>query len=641
MAMTATSERSGLVAALLLCGAFTAWLLLWAALDRRPPDDHDDFYTHRSIAAVFAAREASPAQLPGVLASHMADGYLHPQLAQTSLVGTLGTFGISRFWLRATNAPWLFLLLLGTFLVARELSEPRLALLAVFVVGTLPIVLNYSRKWDIQFHAACLVPFGLWLAIRALRDGRHRWWVAFGLWQGMRVYSHPIHLPDIAVTVALVGAARIAPAVLRRDVGEALRRAVPWAGAAAIVVAMSVWYTGFLGDLIGEPGYSLRQYLAARHSYTEGAWIQDASVLAVARLGADLVREVFWLHLMPGAAFLLLPGLLAVPGYVLRRPVNRTGWGIEWLLLLTVLAQVPPAGLAASNRAYINDWLFVFPTVVILALIALRAMRDRLMTERRRTLATKSWVAAAVLNGLWVAAAPVVASLAGPDPVDEPEHYGGLPIDLFTHSTSGRHLVTHHMVVQRRLAHVDVAARARAAVGDLRHLDLGLLDLSWDPSRFGASGCRLGDPGHRAGWRFGRPDASAPGSEPTISPWPFAFEGFESVNLEAPPSDFAPSSLPRLVLVRLWLDPVVAWDGSRHRCVPANRLPEGFVGAAESIVRSRLGAQSEILSVTDPTGALVGRTIEWVPDPTYLGLTLWVDRGPGTTGVEVQPDDDT
>jgi hypothetical protein len=65
------------------------------------------------------------------------------------------------------------------------------------------------------------------------------------------------------------------------------------------------------------------------------------------------------------------------------------------------------------------------------------------------------------------------------------------------------------------------------------------------------------------------------------------------------------------------------------------------VGAAESIVRSRLGAQSEILSVTDPTGALVGRTIEWVPDPTYLGLTLWVDRGPGTTGADVQPDDDT
>ena len=532
--------------------------------------------------------------------------------------------------------------MLGTFLVARELSEPRLALLAVFVVGTLPIVLNYSRKWDIQFHAACLVPFGLWLAIRALRDGRHRWWVAFGLWQGMRVYSHPIHLPDIAVTVALVGAARIAPAVLRRDVGEALRRAVPWAGAAAIVVAMSVWYTGFLGDLIGEPGYSLRQYLAARHSYTEGAWIQNASVLAVARLGADLVREVFWLHLMPGAAFLLLPGLLAIPGYVLRRPVNLTGWGIEWLLLLTVLAQVPPAGLAASNRAYINDWLFVFPTVVILALIALRAMRDRLMTERRRTLATKFWVAAAVLNGLWGGRSTGCSVPGGAGSRRRARALRGTP-DRPVYSLDVR-------PAPRDPPHGCAAAPRTRGCGGPREGGRGRPASSrsrvcWispgNPSRFGASGCRLGDPGHRAGWRFGRPDASAPGSEPTISPWPFAFEGFESVNLEAPPSDFAPSSLPRLVLVRLWLEPVVAWAGSRHRCVPANRLPEGFVGAAESIVRSRLGAQSEILSVTDPTGALVGRTIEWVPDPTYLGLTLWVDRGPGTTGDEVQPDDDT
>ncbi len=627
--------------AVALCAAFAGWLLLWAALDRRPPDDHDDFYTHRSIPAAVAAHDGPITAMPGILLDHFRDGLLHPQLAQTSLVATLGTFGVSRFWLRAANAPWLFLLLFGTFLLARELSGPRLALLAVFMVGSLPIVLNYSRKWDIQFHAACLVPFGLWLAVRALRDGRLRWWLAFGLWQGTRVYSHPIHVPDIVVTVGLVGCVQVLPAVRRRDLRGALARARPWLVATLLIAAMAVWYTGAFGQILGEPEYSLRKYVKARHSYTEGAWIQEASVLAVLRLGADLIREVFWLHLMPGAAFLLLPGLLAIPGRLLRRPDDVTAWGCEWMLALVVLAQIPPLGLAASNRAYLNDWLFVFPTTVILALIALRSLRDRVASDRARRIATEAWTAAAIACGAFVMAAPVGASLLGPDPIDDPEHYGGLPIDLFTHSTSGRHLVTHHMVSRRRLAHVEAAERARAGLGpDVSRLELGLLDLTWDPGRFGASGCRLGDPGHLSAWRFDRPDEATPAGEPAISPWPFAFEGFSDMQLVTGSSDFQAESMPRLVLVRIWLDRSRRWEDEPNECAPRDRIPEGFVRTARELVKARLGAHSEIIAIPDPTGAMVGRTIEWVPDPTYLGITLWIDRGAGAAGSGVQGDED-
>ena len=213
---TRAGERAGLTTAALLCAAFVGWLLLWAALDRRPPDDHDDFYTHRSIPAAWAAAEAGPVGKVGVYVRHFREGRLHPQLAQTSLVAAMGSFGVSRFVFRAANAPWLFLLLFGTFLLARELTGPRLAFLAVFLVGTLPIVLNYSRKWDIQFHAACLVPFGLWLGLRALQSGG-RWWAGFAVWQGLRFYSHPI-LVRIAVTVGLVGLAQLGPALWARDV---------------------------------------------------------------------------------------------------------------------------------------------------------------------------------------------------------------------------------------------------------------------------------------------------------------------------------------------------------------------------------------------------------------------------------------
>ena len=626
-----------------MCGAFAAWLVLWAALDRRPPNDHDDFYTHRSIPAAFEAHEAGPVPSLGVLARHFRDGTLHPQLAQTSLVAALGTFGISRFVLRAANAPWLFLLLFGTFLLARELSGPRLALLAVFIVGTLPIVLNYSRKWDIQFHAACLVPLGLWLGIRALRatHGAGRWWLAFGAWQGLRAYSHPILLPDIVVTLGLVGIVQVLPAALTKDLSGAMKRLRPWLGAVAVAALLSIWYTGFLGDWVGEPDFSLRNYVFTRHSYTEGAWIKSASIAAVLRLGADLLRETVWLHLMPGAAFLLLPGLLALPGRILRPPREPITWGIEWMLLGTVLAQIPPAGLAASNRAYFNDWLFVFPTVVVLSVTALQHLHGRIVSERTRRISAEAWVTAVVLNGLFVAVTPVAASLSGPDPLEHPEHYAGLPMELFTHSTSGRHLVTHHMVSTRRLAHSEVAARAREALGpEESNLSVGLLDLTWDPGRYGASGCRLGDPAHRKGWYFGRPEEASPGSEPTISPWPFAFEGFRSLDLVEGRSESSLQKLPRLVLVRLWLEPVAGWELEPHSCTPRDRIPEGFVRMAESLVRGRIGLQVETHVVDDPTGALVGRTIEWVPDPTYLGVTLLVDRGENPAPIQRQDDQD-
>ena len=60
----------------------------------------------------------------------------------------------------------------------------------------------------------------------------------------------------------------------------------------------------------------------------------------------------------------------------------------------------------------------------------------------------------------------------------------------------------------------------------------------------------------------------------------------------------------------------------------------------EQFIKAAFGSQVGIVGLEDPTGAFVWRTIEWSPDPTYLGLTLWVDRGPNAVQVENQPDED-
>ena len=47
-----------------------------------------------------------------------------------------------------------------------------MALLACFITATLPVVINYSRKWDTQFHAAAMTPLGLYLC-RSARQLLH------------------------------------------------------------------------------------------------------------------------------------------------------------------------------------------------------------------------------------------------------------------------------------------------------------------------------------------------------------------------------------------------------------------------------------------------------------------------------------
>ena len=91
-------------------------------------------------------------------------------------------FGPSLPVFRAFLAPFFALLIIGTWLLAREVLRPRSALLATFVVATLPIVTNYSRKWDTQFFAAAATPLGLYLALRCLRSPSPRLLLALGLW---------------------------------------------------------------------------------------------------------------------------------------------------------------------------------------------------------------------------------------------------------------------------------------------------------------------------------------------------------------------------------------------------------------------------------------------------------------------------
>ena len=518
--------------------AFSAFFfLLFCAVDARPPNDHDDFYTANSIWAVQDLGEAGLLAKPGVLWDHFRGGRLHPRLAQTTLVASLGTFGHSRFVFRATNLPFLLLFALGTYLMAKELAGPRLALLAAFVASNVPMVINYSRKWDIQFHAAALTPIGIWLAIAALRaDGRRalKLWVGFGVWQGLRLYTHPIVMPDVAVTIGVVG-------LILWPHGRALGRSfLPRLG--GFILGLVAWfgvalyYLGIARSWLGEPEYSLRRYITQRGSYSDVGWWIESDWVAKANHFYELITEVIWLHTMPAFTALLLPGLLLLPIALLR----KSWWadrepGTRWLvvaLLVPVLAQLPTIALATSNRAFLNDWLLLVPPLVVLALVTSSAAATTL--DELRAPWSTGWAVAILVAGCLHHLIPLGGRVLGPDPLEDPEHYDNLLLGPFTRSSSGRHYTTHHVPTRHRSAGTVLAETVASLGGDLDEpASFALLDLTWDPAVEGQRGCRLGPPDSVSTWAWSPPIALNVAAR-EVSPWPFVFEGSRASDRTAP-----------------------------------------------------------------------------------------------------------
>jgi 4-amino-4-deoxy-L-arabinose transferase-like glycosyltransferase len=98
------------------------------------------------------------------------------------------------------------LLLLATYAVARRLTTPWWALLAALVLGTAPVVGDYTRIFHFSIPAAAFLVSALWALMKSEGLTRRRWAVACGLLLGLMVLSRSMtiaYLPGFAVAAAL------------------------------------------------------------------------------------------------------------------------------------------------------------------------------------------------------------------------------------------------------------------------------------------------------------------------------------------------------------------------------------------------------------------------------------------------------
>lgn len=329
-------------------------LIVFALLDERMPNDHDNFYTERLPAAVLQHWRAEGFWPRAALILDRIYQGLHPQLSHVALLLWLVIFGVSRLSFALANLPFVIGLAIGAWGVAQRFVSRRAALALGWSVSTLPFLLCYARKRDPFFHVAALAPLGLWAALVVLDDvraGRTRRgpWLAFVAVCLARIHCHYIALADVGLTAALlvVLAVRRAPAGPLR--GTALRRG---GESLALGLAGSSWALGLFDLVSSGPQWSLPRY-----------WVwRDGIVIGPARSGflevmTGLVTELVQWQLMPGVLLLLiLPGIVAIGLWWRRAPDLRAEMA---LLGVPVLLQIPIAVHTLSRGSGVVDWGFL------------------------------------------------------------------------------------------------------------------------------------------------------------------------------------------------------------------------------------------------------------------------------------------
>lgn|GEM_PF-3281361 len=588
----------------------TCQLVLFAAFDRRGLDDHDPFFAGPVATGLEAFSAAELTERPGLLWDFATRDFgLHPRLAQTWLLGFCGTFGWNEQTLRLANLPWALLLVVGTWLLGRELGSVRAALLSAFIVSTLPVFVQLSRKFFIQFHAAALVPLSLAIALSLLRTGRGaRWWLwgAFGLVVGLRLSSHPVQLVD---TVALIASTCILVPLATKQ-GPGRWRAGAWALGAVAVGSLigAPWLFG--GSPEAESGF--RFYLRHAQRFTNLDFLFRGDLAPLGGGVRAVVRHLWTAWWMPPATILVfLPGVLAW-GASLRRGRHLGLTPRAWLTLLVGL-QLPALLISVTNAGFVSDWFFLLPTVVTLALAAL----DQLVGPRLPAWARMAWLALVLAQGLGVVAIPIVASLRGPDPVHHPEAYMGPVLVWFTRTEHGGTGNTHHLLSRRDSAGAELANWAidRSAEPTV---PVGLWDLTWDWNRESPSSC---DPpsAERDAWLWqGRESAHEPLEAP------FAMRGRHVRWLQAPETGEA------LHVVTLWYDGPESEEYMVFACPVDERFRPEMVRGAVQIARTRFGESAHITTISDPLEWFVGNVDPTGnPDRHYWNVSLLVDaRGP-------------
>jgi 4-amino-4-deoxy-L-arabinose transferase-like glycosyltransferase len=201
----AEKSTNRIVATIALCAlliGLSAALVFAAKTDGRALVDHEAYYAHALIHRLWnsTGEGADPVEAVRI------PSFQVYRLTNVMAYYAMRAFGPSPFLFRLTQLPFLISLVLATYILARSQSGRGAALAAAAFVGTLPLIIEGSRTYHLQFHANAIFLWAIVLLAHIPREKRTLFtYGALGGILAAALLVHPVALL-LAVPVLVVTA---------------------------------------------------------------------------------------------------------------------------------------------------------------------------------------------------------------------------------------------------------------------------------------------------------------------------------------------------------------------------------------------------------------------------------------------------
>jgi 4-amino-4-deoxy-L-arabinose transferase-like glycosyltransferase len=103
-------------------------------------------------------------------------------------------FSLNFFVLKMTSAFFGVLLILGSYLIAREVSNKKIAVLTAFLVGVSKWSLIYSRLGNMNILVPVFIAFIFYFLFRAIKNQKKHDFLVVGILTGIGLYNYPAFL---------------------------------------------------------------------------------------------------------------------------------------------------------------------------------------------------------------------------------------------------------------------------------------------------------------------------------------------------------------------------------------------------------------------------------------------------------------
>ncbi len=123
----------------------------------------------------------------------------HPPLYFLVLWATVRLIGYGEMAVHIPSIVAGTLLVPAVYLTGRELFDRRTGVLAAALTGFAPLLIWYSQEARPYAFFMLFATLALWAQAKVLRDGRNRYWVAYGALTIALVYTHYFSLIPIAI----------------------------------------------------------------------------------------------------------------------------------------------------------------------------------------------------------------------------------------------------------------------------------------------------------------------------------------------------------------------------------------------------------------------------------------------------------